>query len=368
MSMKGTLSTALEAINAYRAATHVDAKPARAREPLATARKGASAKVLAELEARLGRPLPPSYRKLLLAADGVDNIEPAFGLLASRDVLRALDRKTFAKWHAHVAKYRRDHDPDAILVIGSSATVKSKLVLLVPKGKAAGEWRVALRSADSDLKYPSVAAYLETTARAYRQRLSQLEASRTLKKQKETAATTAACRLWGPLLDRGVAVRNRYFDEDDDPRSALRSGASDAEIKTLERKIGRTLPQSYRDFLSLSNGWDSFDATVTLLSAKQAGDAYALKKFTRWYREMGFAELGYPDPSQTVVIGSSAITAAKYLLVLPRPVRGRFPTEWKVMFVDSGVERIYPSFLELVKRTEAVYAKLGGKPASRPRT
>ncbi len=48
-------------------------------------------------------------------------------------------------------------------------------------------------------------------------------------------------------------------------------GASEATIEQAERRIGRPLPPSYREFLAVHNGWPRFFEGASLLSAASLG-------------------------------------------------------------------------------------------------
>ncbi|PBC07836.1 SMI1/KNR4 family protein [Mesorhizobium sp. WSM3859] len=161
------------------------------------------------------------------------------------------------------------------------------------------------------------------------------------------------------MLDRGVAIRNRYFDDEDDPVSALRQGASEQAIKALENQLGLRLPDSYRLFLSLSNGWDFVDAHVSLMSCQEIANAYKNNTFAQWYRDVWLEELEYPE--HTLIIGTSDITPAKYLLVLPDPSESESKdTDWQIMYVSDDNEFYYDDFVAYLKQSEQTYRQLVG--------
>ncbi|WP_192182793.1 SMI1/KNR4 family protein [Mesorhizobium amorphae] len=163
------------------------------------------------------------------------------------------------------------------------------------------------------------------------------------------------------MLDRGVAIRNRYFNDEDDPVSALCERASEQAIQALESQLGFRLPNAYRLFLSLSNGWDFVDAHVSLMSCEDIGNAYKNNAFAQWYHDVWLEELEYPE--HTLVIGTSDITPAKYLLVLPDPDDGNKKaepkdTDWKIMYVDDDSEFYYDDFVDYLQQSEQTYRDL----------
>jgi hypothetical protein len=78
--------------------------------------------------------------------------------------------------------------------------------------------------------------------------------------------------VWMPILSRLNAVLLQSEDFEDDLTAEARSSswcgsppASEEEIVEAERRIGLTLPPSYRSFLSVSNCWRPYDNFVERL-------------------------------------------------------------------------------------------------------
>ncbi|MBU4263382.1 MAG: SMI1/KNR4 family protein [Proteobacteria bacterium] len=162
-------------------------------------------------------------------------------------------------------------------------------------------------------------------------------------------------------LKRGAEIRNRYFYDETDPVSALHDGASDAEILDLEASIGYQLPPSYRLFLSISNGWDFVDAHVSLISSHDIKNSFENKEFAKWYDDMEKHGLDYPK--NVVVIGTSDITEAKYLLVVPDVNAGKkefelFSEEWPVMYLSASSDFVYKDFWDFLNKSEEMYKEL----------
>lgn len=162
-------------------------------------------------------------------------------------------------------------------------------------------------------------------------------------------------------LRRGTEIRNRYFYDESDPVSALHNGASDAEILDLEASLGYRLPPTYRLFLSISNGWDFVDAHLSLMSSRDIKNAAETKEFAKWYADMGKYDLDYPK--NVVVVGTSDITEAKYLLVVPDANAEKkefesLPEEWPVMYLSESSDYVYDDFWDFLKKSEEMYKEL----------
>ena len=72
---------------------------------------------------------------------------------------------------------------------------------------------------------------------------------------------------WQPFLKRWAEEMLDAADETDDlPQDAVKTrwlgspGATVAEIKDAESRLGIALPPSYREFLQVTNGWRQPDA------------------------------------------------------------------------------------------------------------
>jgi hypothetical protein len=162
-------------------------------------------------------------------------------------------------------------------------------------------------------------------------------------------------------LRRGVEIRNRYFYDESDPVSALHDGASNADILTLETTLGYRLPPSYRLFLSISDGWDFVDAHITLMSSHDIKHAIETKEFAKWYADI--MKYGLDYPKNIVVVGTSDITEAKYLLVVPDGIaeKKKFESlleEWPFMYLSESSDYVYDGFFDFLKKSEEMYKTL----------
>ncbi len=88
---------------------------------------------------------------------------------------------------------------------------------------------------------------------------------------------------WQTLMQAwNTALLNSTF-KDELPAEAVKAGwmgkpgATEAELAALEKRIGKTLPPSYREFLQFSNGWQVMESFGSgILPANEAG----------WFREL----------------------------------------------------------------------------------
>lgn len=65
---------------------------------------------------------------------------------------------------------------------------------------------------------------------------------------------------------------------DEDIKHELGMPSTMAQIAELERRLGFSLPPSYREFLSLHNGWNGFDGGAKLLAIEDFGSAWVTEK------------------------------------------------------------------------------------------
>jgi hypothetical protein len=130
-------------------------------------------------------------------------------------------------------------------------------------------------------------------------------------------------------------------------RSDQRLGppAPEAEIARLEASLGFLLPPSYRLFLSLHDGWTSFQANFSLLSIAEqlAGEA---RDYIRSWKAKGWAG-GEPLLIDGLVIGVELHEAKGYIIdTARRSDRDEMDIVYWVFF---ETER-YPDFLAMLQR------------------
>ena len=89
--------------------------------------------------------------------------------------------------------------------------------------------------------------------------------------------------------------------------------------------------------------------------------AMLTKEFAKWYADMGKYDLDYPK--NVVVVGTSDITEAKYLLVVPDANAEKkefesLPEEWPVMYLSESSDYVYDDFWDFLKKSEEMYKEL----------
>jgi hypothetical protein len=162
-------------------------------------------------------------------------------------------------------------------------------------------------------------------------------------------------------LERGVSIRNAYFNDKDDPKSRLRPGASERDIESLEKLIGTSLSPTYREFFLISDGWDNVSATISLMSCQQIADTVKGGKFDDWFKSFWDDELGPRE--NALVLGHSTMTNGAYVIVLHEAIQQRSQPvdpegEFPMVFVDESTDFTYSDFLDFLRKTEKDYSEL----------
>ncbi len=125
---------------------------------------------LRKLEARLGRPLPPSYRAFLSLHDGWRMASGAMDLLSVREMLEGPVAAGIRKWQ-DTARRAGDAAAAEGLVIGLSSVTATRLLLDPRRPDADGEWPVIQHCKGEEGEYPSFLAWLEESAEEFRELL-----------------------------------------------------------------------------------------------------------------------------------------------------------------------------------------------------
>jgi hypothetical protein len=133
----------------------------------------ASEAQLRELETRLNKPLPPSYRVFLSLCDGWRMVAGGVDLLSIQDMLYGPRADRITKWQHQMAR-SGDSVAANSLVIGDSTITPTKLLLDPDTVDANGEWAVVQHHKDEEVTYPSFLAWLEESVDEFRE-LLQLE-------------------------------------------------------------------------------------------------------------------------------------------------------------------------------------------------
>ncbi len=86
------------------------------------------------------------------------------------------------------------------------------------------------------------------------------------------------------LIEKIVEAQRRYdsLKYDEELPHELGKPATDEEIASLEKRLGMPLPESYREFLKLHNGWSDFDAGGKLLSTHDHNSKWVKDKIEFW--------------------------------------------------------------------------------------
>lgn len=128
----------------------------------------ASEAQLAELEARLKRPLPPSYRTFLKLHNGWRMASGAVDLLSVEEMLEGPRADKIKKWQAEAEKAG---DPLAAngLVIGFGEATSIRLLLDPSTLDETGEWAIVGHDNGPEWNYPSFIAWLEASVEEFRE-------------------------------------------------------------------------------------------------------------------------------------------------------------------------------------------------------
>ncbi|GAB4587071.1 SMI1/KNR4 family protein [Nocardia sp. IFM 10818] len=78
---------------------------------------------------------------------------------------------------------------------------------------------------------------------------------------------------WRDLIDRLVVQRGRLAQHDElhRPMTRPRQGASEQQLQAAEARLGRVLDPHYREFLSVSDGWELYYLGYSLLGTADIG-------------------------------------------------------------------------------------------------
>jgi SMI1 / KNR4 family (SUKH-1) len=155
-------------------------------------------------------------------------------------------------------------------------------------------------------------------------------------------------------IESGVAARNAYYasiDLVDEQR--LGDPTEESALLEVERKFGRQLPPSYREFLTQCNGWAMIDGGVDLFPAQELIGGARFEAVHEWQRSAlarGDAVVG-----RCLVVGGSNVTSTKYLL---DPDTQDSTGEWSFIQYHNGVEAEMSSFLQWLEESVDEYREL----------
>ena len=114
------------------------------------------------------------------------------------------------------------------------------------------------------------------------------------------------------LLNQIYQLRTRTYKllDYDEPTVPL-PPASESQIKIVENTYNVALPNSYRTFLSLHNGWEHWSGDVALLSTEQMLTGTYADRIRNWKVE-NTGQQNFPESS--LVIGFSLFVGEQILL------------------------------------------------------
>jgi SMI1-KNR4 cell-wall len=155
-------------------------------------------------------------------------------------------------------------------------------------------------------------------------------------------------------VDDGVTARSRYYASIDLPDDQLLGMPAQEElIASVEAKIGRKLPPSYRSFLSLHNGWHMVDGVTDLLSVEEMLDGPTAAKVRKWQSDCSKA--GDTVAATGLVIGWADINPTRLILDSSEVDQDG---EWRLLQHYKDEECDYPSFLEWLEESVSDFEAL----------
>ncbi len=126
---------------------------------------------------------------------------------------------------------------------------------------------------------------------------------------------------------------------------ALREPATDAGIDTLEASLETKLPPSYRDLLTVSNGWTGFAANVHLLSVEQQLQGEYARYIHQWKGEQW--AYGEPVPVEGIVFGIALHTNKARLFDTDTADEAG---EMEAIWWDDGELHRYANLIEMLEQ------------------
>lgn len=121
----------------------------------------ATASAIAAIEARVGRPLPPSYRSFLELHDGYTDLHITGPLLPAEPDDDAVE------WIEDLADVLDNEDRGTGVIVGGCFDADDFVYLDPERPQAGGEWAVVTMDDFEETVYPDFAAYLRGRAEAF---------------------------------------------------------------------------------------------------------------------------------------------------------------------------------------------------------
>lgn len=155
-------------------------------------------------------------------------------------------------------------------------------------------------------------------------------------------------------IDVGRKVRSEYYESIELPdEQELGEPASEKLIVDLESQFGAKLPESYRQFLMMHDGWKMVQGDVSLLPLAEqleGSGAETIKEFKKNCEKYN-DDVGV----RSLVIGIGEATPTMLML---DPMRVNDGGEWALVVHHHGEEDAYPSFVEWLEQSADEFAGL----------
>jgi len=155
-------------------------------------------------------------------------------------------------------------------------------------------------------------------------------------------------------VSEGRQARSDYYASVDLPdEQKLGPPVDETQLQALEKRLGRKLPRSYRQFLSMHDGWRMINGALDLLSVGEILAGPRHDKVAKWQQEM--LRHGDTVVGNALVIAASDITPTKLLLDPDTLTDGG---EWLLIRDHKGPEEAYPSFLDWLEKSAQGFREL----------
>lgn len=294
-----------------------------------TPNAGATEEQLVAAEGRLGRPLDPQHRELLSVTDGWHHFTISYSLLGTGD-LGVGHRWEFGVEQAEMwfddrwaEEIGADNDPSLYhLVVENDNGYSNNLYLFA--GAATALATGAALPLPNESSYPDLYSYF----------LDQLDHMTT---GADTATLGRFSEPWSgrnlrtdpPSIREIVAeIGELSMVADPDAGSALRPGATDAELDALDRFVGGVLHPEHRELLAAANGLSTpYYCLGDVLSTREITDGarwrdmLARKQFEEdWYcRDENLGDRGV-GPALSVAARITTIPAVPFAISGTDPI------------------------------------------------
>jgi hypothetical protein len=151
-------------------------------------------------------------------------------------------------------------------------------------------------------------------------------------------------------ISEKIGELDRVTEEDSD--SVPLPPATPERIAAFEQKIGLKLPEDYRAFLLLHDGWKNFNGESALLSIEQMTSGRLHDRLMEFQQELGGA--GLKGPAEGLIIEGSFGTRLTYFDREKAKASGNLD----VVYWDRRETARYPSFAAFLEDYIEILSKL----------